>query len=43
VVEKRPVGWLDLWGDGRPASQESRQMLAAVARALAALLTDAER
>jgi hypothetical protein len=43
VVGKRQVGWLDVWGDGGPASLESRLALAAVARALAALLADAER
>lgn len=43
VVGRRQVGWLDLWGNGRPASVESRQALAAVARAVAALLASAER
>jgi K+-sensing histidine kinase KdpD len=43
VVGRRQVGWLDLWGNGKPAGVESRQALAAVARAVAALLADAER
>jgi hypothetical protein len=37
------VGWLDLWGNGKPAGVESRRALAAVAHAVAALLADAER
>jgi hypothetical protein len=43
VVGQRRVGWLDLYGDGTAASLESRQALAAVARAVAALLAAAER
>lgn len=43
VVGQRQLGWLDLYGNGAPASLESRQALAAVARAVAALLADAER
>lgn len=43
VVGQRRVGWLDLYGDGSAASLESRQALAAVARAMAALLAAAER
>jgi K+-sensing histidine kinase KdpD len=38
LVESRPVGWLELWGSGAPASAESRRALAAVARVVAALL-----
>jgi hypothetical protein len=37
------VGWLDIWGDGRPASREARRGLAAVARTLALLITSAGR
>jgi two-component system sensor histidine kinase KdpD len=43
VIGRRPLGWLDLYGNGVPASRESRQALSAVARAVAALLVDAER
>jgi hypothetical protein len=43
VAGKRQVGWLDVWGDGAPASLESRRTLSAVARVIAALLADAER
>jgi hypothetical protein len=43
VIGRRPLGWLDLYGNGVPASRESRQALSAVARAVAALLIDAER
>jgi hypothetical protein len=43
VVRRRQVGWLDLWGNGEPASAESRQSLSAVARVVAALLAEAER
>jgi hypothetical protein len=42
VAGKRPVGWLDVWGDGAPASLASRQTLAAVARVIAALVAEAE-
>jgi hypothetical protein len=43
VVGQRPFGWLDLYGNGVAAGPEARTALAAVARALAALLADAER
>jgi hypothetical protein len=43
VVGQRPLGWLDLYGNGVAAGPEARAALAAVARALAALLADAER
>jgi K+-sensing histidine kinase KdpD len=33
-----PVGWLDVWGNGYPANEESRRVLAAIARIVAALL-----
>lgn len=32
------LGWLDLWGDGRPASDETRRALSTVARVAAALV-----
>ena len=34
----RQVGWLDLWGNGAPASLQARRTLAAVARLLASML-----
>lgn len=43
VIGQRPLGWLDLYGNGAPASPASRQALAAVARAVAALLATTER
>jgi hypothetical protein len=43
VLGQRPLGWLDLYGNGAPASLASRQALAAVARTVAALLAAAER
>jgi hypothetical protein len=43
VAGKRHVGWLDVWGNGAPASLDARQALAAVAGVIAALLADAER
>jgi len=42
VVGNRQVGWLDVWGNGAPVSPESCRALTAVARAVAALLADAE-
>ena len=38
TIGGRQVGWLDLWGDGRPVALESRRTLAAVARLLATRL-----
>jgi hypothetical protein len=43
VVGRRQMGWLDLWGNGEPASLGSRQALSAVARVVAVLLAEAER
>jgi hypothetical protein len=34
----RPLGWLDVWGDGAPAGAAARRALSDVARLLAALL-----
>jgi hypothetical protein len=39
----RPLGWLEVWGDGRPASLESRRALADLARLVALLLSSVER
>jgi hypothetical protein len=41
VVASRQVGWLDLWGNGIPASTELRRTLADVARVVAVLLAEA--
>jgi K+-sensing histidine kinase KdpD len=38
VVDGRPVGWLDVWGSGKPASAAARRSLVDVARIAAALL-----
>jgi len=43
VVGKRPVGWLDVFGTGAPASLDSRRALSAVARVIAALVAEAGR
>jgi hypothetical protein len=43
VVGGRGLGFLDLWGDGQPASREARRGLTALAHALAALLASLER
>jgi hypothetical protein len=43
VAGRRQVGWLDVWGNGAPASLDSRQALSAVARVIGALLADAGR
>jgi two-component system sensor histidine kinase KdpD len=44
VAGNRQVGWLDVWGTGRPAREASRRVLWDLARLLAVLLarTDAE-
>jgi hypothetical protein len=42
VAGRRPVGWLDVWGNGAPATLASRQTLTAVARVIAALVAEAE-
>jgi len=34
----RQVGWLDLWGDGSPASLQARRTIATVARLMASML-----
>lgn len=34
----RPVGWLDLWGNGRPATLQARRTLATMARLLASMM-----
>ncbi len=41
--EGRMVGWLDLWGGGRPLSREAERLLAAVARGVSALLAQRKR
>jgi hypothetical protein len=38
VTQPRPVAWLDLWGDGAPATAASRQTLSDVARILGVML-----
>ena len=38
VAGGRQVGWLDLWGNGRPASADSRRALADIARLMALIL-----
>ena len=38
VSQGRPVGWLDVWGDGGPADTWARRTLIAVARIAATLL-----
>jgi len=43
VAGKRHVGWLDVWGNGAPASLDARRSLSGVARVIAALLAEAER
>ena len=40
VVGRRPLGGLDLWGDGRPAGRETRRVLWAVARIAAAVIAE---
>jgi K+-sensing histidine kinase KdpD len=41
VVGSRPVGALDVWGNGEPAGRDARRALSAVATALAAILDTA--
>ncbi len=41
VVGARPVGTLDLWGNGRPAGEEARRAVSALATVLAALIDTA--
>ena len=43
VAGGRQVGWLDVWGDGRPASAQARRTLSGVARLLAVILARAAR
>ncbi len=38
VAGGRHVGWLDIWGNGRPASAQARRTLSGVARLLAVIL-----
>jgi hypothetical protein len=42
VAGKRPVGWLDVWGDGALVSFVLRQILAAVVCVIAAFVAEAE-
>ncbi len=41
VAGGRQVGWLDVWGNGKPASAEARRTLSGVARLLAVVLARA--
>jgi hypothetical protein len=41
IVGSRPVGALDVWGNGQPAGREARRALGAVATALAVILDTA--
>jgi hypothetical protein len=43
VTHKRQVGWLDLWGDGTPASTASRRTLSDMARVFAVVLARSGR
>ncbi|MGA2264437.1 MAG: DUF4118 domain-containing protein [Acidobacteriota bacterium] len=43
AVGSRQFGWLDLWGDGRPADAETRRTLSDVAILLALQLAEAEK
>lgn len=38
----RQLGWLDVWGNGRPASAQARRTLSGVARLLAVILARAD-
>jgi hypothetical protein len=38
VTGGRPVGWLDVWGNGKPAGAQARLTLSGVARLLAVIL-----
>jgi len=41
VAGGRQVGWLDVWGNGKPATAQARQTLSGVARVLAVILARA--
>ena len=41
VVAGRPLGWLDLWGNGSHVTADSRRALGDAARLIAILLADA--
>ncbi len=41
VAGGRQVGWLDVWGNGKPATAEARRTLSGVARVLAVILAQA--
>jgi hypothetical protein len=44
VTHQRQIAWLDLWGDGAPATENSRRTLSDVARILGVMLArDATR
>jgi K+-sensing histidine kinase KdpD len=43
ALGERQLGWLDVWGDGRPASAEARRTLADLAKAVALVLGAAEQ
>ena len=42
VAGGRQIGWLDVWGNGRPAGAEARRTLSGVARLLAVILARAD-
>ena len=42
AIGNRPIGWLDLWGDGRAANAEQRRTLLDVAQLAALLLASAD-
>jgi two-component system sensor histidine kinase KdpD len=42
VFGGRPVGWLDVWGNGKPAGAQARRTLSGVARLLAVILARAD-
>jgi len=41
VAGGRQVGWLDVWGNGKPATAQARRTLSGVARVLAVILARA--
>ena len=43
IVGSRPVGSLDVWGNGQPAGREARRAIGALATVLAAILDSARR
>ena len=43
MLGHQQLGWLDVWGNGLPASLESRRTLADLARLMAVLLASGSR